>query len=75
VYLGEEADDSGKALNILEKISQTDFRSKGITAFMRDEELGSVELPSPGDVVWTALRKFWCRPWSRRIWVVQEFVL
>jgi hypothetical protein len=32
-------------------------------------------LPPSRDVAWKAFESFWRRPWFRRAWVIQEFIL
>jgi hypothetical protein len=32
-------------------------------------------LPPGKNKAWKAFRSFWCRPWFKRIWVIQEFIL
>jgi hypothetical protein len=73
-YLGEKEGRSDLALQLHEKIGMTDFSSlpqKKVTP----EWLEASGLPAFGDPAWAALEAFWRRPWFRRIWVVQEFVL
>jgi hypothetical protein len=67
VYLGEAANNSDKALRLLEEIGKPD---SGM-----DLDVLLLELPPNGDPSWKALRILWGRPWFRRVWVIQEFVL
>ena len=73
-WLGEDEDNGEVALQLLEKIQQTDFSSlpaRQVSAkWMRAHGL-----PSQDDPLWHALLTFWARPWFRRVWVVQEFVV
>lgn len=73
-YLGEEAESSDLALQLHEKIGETDFSSlpeKSVTP----EWLEASGLQGFQHPAWIALAAFWRRPWFRRIWVVQEFAL
>ncbi|KAH8821389.1 heterokaryon incompatibility protein-domain-containing protein [Xylogone sp. PMI_703] len=73
-WLGEEDSNGRPALGLLEKIGKTDFSAlpqKQISiSWMQDHGL-----PLQGDPLWQQLLLFWQRPWFRRSWVVQEFVL
>ena len=73
-WLGEDEGNGSIALRLLEKIGKTDTSSLQqrwvSTAWMKANGL-----PASGDRVWHALLTFWRRPWFRRAWVVQEFVL
>lgn len=73
-WLGEDDGNGSIALRLLEQIRQTDTSSlPGISvseAWMRANSF-----PRSGDRVWFKLLDFWRRPWFRRAWVVQEFVL
>ncbi|KAG6178779.1 hypothetical protein E4U36_006175 [Claviceps purpurea] len=79
VYLGDESADLPAALQLLSTIA--DY-SEHLDDFAHAEgEIGldlalqnGVILPSPDDECWPALRAFFCRPWFRRVWVIQEFV-
>ncbi|OWP05700.1 hypothetical protein B2J93_1749 [Marssonina coronariae] len=73
-YLGEEADDSDTALELHEKLGGIDFSAlpeKSVTI----EWLEGHGLPRYQDPAWVAWQAFWRRPWFRRAWVLQEFVL
>ncbi|KAK2009865.1 HET-domain-containing protein [Colletotrichum eremochloae] len=86
-YLGEEADGSGEAIELIEKywrVSLPNPLNAGARAFVEgllSEPVpdapagGEAELPPPGDDKWLAVSRFWNRPWFRRVWVVQEFIL
>ena len=73
-YLGEEADGSDLALQLLKNIGETDFSSLPELA-VTPEWLEESGLPGFKDPKWIALEAFWCRPWFQRIWVVQEVIL
>ena len=73
VWLGEEADNSGNAMDTLKLIHEalqyhTDERAPNFEDFER------LSLPAPGSEDWSNLSKFLSRPWFQRIWVVQEVV-
>jgi hypothetical protein len=80
VYLGEEEDDSSRALEMM-KIYYTDYMSSGIRT--RPELRTPMELhprsqrplPPRGDEQWECVRKFFLRPWFHRVWIVQEFIV
>lgn len=74
IYLGQEADNSTSALEMLVKIGQVDFKTKDFSRFPGEAVLEAAGLPGSNDQIWTALRKLWCRPWFLRVWVIQEFV-
>ncbi|KAG5961768.1 hypothetical protein E4U58_004112 [Claviceps cyperi] len=79
VYLGDESADLPAALQLLSTIA--DY-SEHLDDFSHAEgEIGldlalqnGFILPPPDDERWPALRAFFCRPWFRRVWVIQEFV-
>ncbi|KAL5317854.1 hypothetical protein ACEPPN_014954 [Leptodophora sp. 'Broadleaf-Isolate-01'] len=73
-YLGDEADGSDSAIQLHEKIGDISFSAlpeKSVTI----EWLEAHGLPGYKDSVWLAWSKFWRRPWFRRAWVLQEFIL
>ncbi|GJC78438.1 heterokaryon incompatibility protein 6, OR allele [Colletotrichum liriopes] len=86
-YLGEEADGSKEAIELIEKywrVSIPNPLNAGARAFVEDllsEPVpdaptgGEAELPPQGDEKWMAVSRFWNRSWFRRVWVVQEFIL
>ncbi|CCE34273.1 related to heterokaryon incompatibility protein (het-6OR allele) [Claviceps purpurea 20.1] len=79
VYLGDESADLPAAVQLLSTIA--DY-SEHLDDFAHAEgEIGldlalqnGFILPPPDDERWPALRAFFCRPWFRRVWVIQEFV-
>ncbi|KAH9207202.1 heterokaryon incompatibility protein-domain-containing protein [Leptodontidium sp. 2 PMI_412] len=73
-YLGDEADGSDSAIQLHEKIRDISFGAlpeKSVTI----EWLEAHGLQGYKDSVWLAWSKFWRRPWFRRAWVLQEFIL
>ncbi|KAK2053832.1 HET-domain-containing protein [Colletotrichum caudatum] len=86
-YLGEEADASAEAVELIERywrVSLPNPLNAGARAFVEgvlsepvpDAPAGAeAELPPLGDDKWVAVSRFWNRPWFRRVWAVQEFVL
>ncbi|KAG4427692.1 hypothetical protein IFR05_016824 [Cadophora sp. M221] len=73
-YLGNEADDSDSAIQLHQKIGDISFSAlpeKSVTI----EWLEAHGLPAYKDPAWLAWSKFWSRPWFRRAWVLQEFIL
>jgi hypothetical protein len=74
VWLGEDDGNGRIALRLLEEIGKADTLSlptKSVSAAW----VRANNLPASGDRTWFALLAFWRRPWFRRAWVVQEFVL
>ncbi|KAK0109539.1 hypothetical protein ONS95_002226 [Cadophora gregata] len=73
-YLGDEADSSDSAIQLHEKIGGISF--SGLPEkFVTMEWLQSHGLPEYQDPAWLAWSILWRRPWFRRAWVLQEFVL
>ncbi|KAK1640773.1 heterokaryon incompatibility protein-domain-containing protein, partial [Colletotrichum phormii] len=83
-YLGEEADGSGEAMELIERywrVHIPDPLNAGARAFAEDL-LGApipdaptgagAELPPVGADKWLSVSRFWNRPWFRRVWIVQE---
>ncbi|KAF9874732.1 ankyrin and het domain protein [Colletotrichum karsti] len=86
-YLGEEADGSAEAMELIEKYWRVNIPNElnaGARAFLEDS-LGKpvpdaptgaeAELPLEGDKKWLAVSRFWNRAWFKRVWIVQEFIL
>jgi hypothetical protein len=59
VFLGEEGDGSGHAIDFTEETYQK-------TIHVRVSDFGKLNLPPPGDFCWTALRCLLERPWFYR---------
>jgi hypothetical protein len=74
VHLGEQANRSDLAIKLLEKIARTSFYSLS-GKFLSDSALVTFGLPKARTKIWKYFRAFWARPWFRRIWIIQEFVL
>ncbi|KAF5686650.1 heterokaryon incompatibility (het-6OR allele) [Fusarium circinatum] len=89
VYLGREADGSeivGELLTRFAMASSFLYRLYGRDGMEMLRDIGSIPAPMrqvfevykvPGseDPAWKALARLWARPWFRRVWVIQEFVL
>jgi hypothetical protein len=73
-WLGEDDGNGSIALNLLEKIGRTNTTSIQQRSISTDW-IRANGLPASGDHAWFALLSFWRRPWFRRAWVVQEFVV
>lgn len=73
VYLGEAADDSDEALELLDRIANTDLGGpeQQFVPLSRRE----TGLPPHDNKGWAAIRSLLRRPWFRRAWVIQEFVM
>ncbi|CZR69106.1 uncharacterized protein PAC_19007 [Phialocephala subalpina] len=69
-WLGEEQDNSDKAIRLVQSLSDTDPE--------RGEELAEMLLDDPeylGDGCWIALQDLLNRPYWYRLWIIQELVL
>ncbi|PVH72680.1 HET-domain-containing protein [Cadophora sp. DSE1049] len=73
-YLGDEADGSDAAIRLHEQIGGISFSALP-EKFVTMEWLQAHGLPEYQDPAWLAWSIFWRRPWFRRAWVLQEFVL
>ncbi|KAG5950336.1 hypothetical protein E4U53_005250 [Claviceps sorghi] len=79
VYLGDQSGDVPAALELLSSLA--DYSEHLDDSTHADGEIGldlairnGFVLPPLDDKKWQALRAFFCRPWFRRVWVIQEFV-
>ncbi|KXX73934.1 hypothetical protein MMYC01_210000, partial [Madurella mycetomatis] len=73
VDLGEEADGSDLAFELLGKVAEYNFVPQGGSAeplYLRD-----IDLLMANDPGWAAVRALFRRPWFRRVWTIQEFVI
>lgn len=70
VYLGEAARDDCEAFNVAESLDAADVES-----IRSESDLESNRLPRSSSAKWSAYFRLLCRPWFRRVWVVQEVVL
>ncbi|ENH69448.1 Heterokaryon incompatibility protein 6, OR allele [Fusarium oxysporum f. sp. cubense race 1] len=89
VYLGREANGSeivGELLIRFASASSSLYRLYGRNGMEVLRHIGSISpsmreifeecrLPDLEHPAWKALVKLWGRPWFRRVWVIQEFVL
>ncbi|CZR67283.1 uncharacterized protein PAC_17182 [Phialocephala subalpina] len=74
LYLGPSAHNSSSVPSLLDRITAVDFgpnKMENVT-YLPLHEYG---LPPVGDPAWIPYRAFWGRPWFRRVWVIQEFLL
>jgi hypothetical protein len=73
-WLGEETNNSDTAINLLTKF----HRLYGVNQDNPDRNVSGlvqmVELPGLASPDWDALNEFLDRPFSQRIWIVQEIV-
>ncbi|EMD97520.1 hypothetical protein COCC4DRAFT_117457, partial [Bipolaris maydis ATCC 48331] len=67
IFLGDESDDSGRALHLLHMISQLQPTDLDTMAKM----VGDRSLASS----WNALSKLAQRPWWGRAWIIQEYAV
>ncbi|KAG5917041.1 hypothetical protein E4U42_007406 [Claviceps africana] len=79
VYLGDKSADVPAALELLSSLA--DYSEHLDDLLHAEGEIGldlalrnGFVMPSLDDKKWQALRAFFCRPWFRRVWVIQEFV-
>jgi hypothetical protein len=78
VYLGPAADDSLRAVQLLTHIKTLDLKEEIGLGSHRQKYINGLRMslvPPTTDEGWTAVRALLRRPWFRRIWVVQEFVM
>lgn len=73
VHLGDEADGSDEAIELIHKIAKTNFSTLS-SKFKAKAGLTSFGLQPESHVVWRSFRLFWRRPWFRRVWIIQEFL-
>ena len=74
IYLGEEDGNMEGALQLFDKIAETDFKNASFaqTPVSWMQQKG---LPRVNDPLWYQLLAFWQRPWFKRAWAVQEFFM
>jgi hypothetical protein len=81
VWLGEEAQGSGKAMKILRNLGSHYESSTGCALLQpgstesRDELVASLKMPVLEDMEWQALFDLYSRSWFSRIWIMQEIAL
>lgn len=75
-YMGPEADNSEKAIDLLEKVTKylASDHSNSVSIFSPEYNLCEYGIPPNDDLSWKALRMLLRRAWSTRIWILQEFV-
>lgn len=72
VHLGEEADDSHLVLPLLKQVWRIGFGDSDYHKLIQPEKYG---LPLGNKRSWEAVRAFLKRPWFRRVWVLQEYIV
>lgn len=79
VWLGDEAVDSAKGMELMKKLSAT---SKSTDASLLAHlpinswaDLKPLDLPAYGSSDWNAIDALFWRPWFRRMWIIQEISL
>lgn len=70
VYLGEATRDDCEAFSVAESLDAADVES-----IWSESDLELNGLPRSSSAKWRAYFRLLCRPWFRRVWVVQEVVL
>lgn len=70
-WIGERTEDGDMVIDFIAQT--TSFRDllKGVTGSEQDL-LNTVSFPQENSPAWLALRRFFRRPWIRRVWVIQE---
>lgn len=74
VYIGEDDENGNVVLDFFEKLGRTNFSSLPSMS-ITPEWILEHDLPAQGAPLWYTLLEFWRRPWFRRTWVVQEFIM
>lgn len=74
VWLGEDAEESGHALDLIPYINQQ-FKRFPPDTLVTYEALKDHEIPPPESNFWLAVGKIVQRPWFSRLWILQEIVL
>jgi hypothetical protein len=78
-YIGPETDDSRAALRLAQSLQEFSERRGGGTwrdaHDMLEENFARHGFPPAQDPTWNALRLLMNRPWSSRVWIVQESLL
>jgi hypothetical protein len=73
-WFGEETQDSNTAIDLLSKFHRLYEVSQDNPDWNFSGLVRMVELPGPASPDWHALNEFVDRPFSRRVWIVQEIV-
>jgi hypothetical protein len=77
VYLGEEADDSDLAIEVMTQMWAARLERwpdrLGINPL--PDTWSWEKIPRPGDKAWDALEAFFRRPWFKRVWIIQELAV
>jgi hypothetical protein len=85
-YLGEEEHESSQAMDLAERYwryylpAPENADAKQLVEDLLQEEISDVKgkaiaLPPDGDPKWLSVARLLNRPWFRRVWIVQEFIL
>ncbi|KAF2105548.1 heterokaryon incompatibility protein-domain-containing protein, partial [Lophiotrema nucula] len=78
-YMGPEEPDNKEGFALLERLKEFYNRRRSDTALgslvLHDYRLEDLGLPPSDDPSWASLRKILLRPWSSRVWIVQNFVV
>jgi WD repeat-containing protein 55 len=74
VWLGEEADNSSDAINMIITIGGV-FRYSTDDVAPKIEDFDRLNIPTPGSQQWLYLNKLLSRSWFYRVWVIQEVAL
>ncbi|KAH9217880.1 heterokaryon incompatibility protein-domain-containing protein, partial [Leptodontidium sp. 2 PMI_412] len=83
IWLGEESEDSGKAIKLLDTLSRYFDHGKQHRDYIPNLDLEIEVLRSSlrsdpeflGRGAWVALREFLARPYWNRLWIIQEVVI
>jgi hypothetical protein len=75
IWLGKQTAEDADAFTLLSRFEKL-FREKGVVDVGNVENyLYGLDLPVEESPEWTALVRFFQRPWFQRIWVLQEAVM
>lgn len=83
IDLGDSDEETDDLLSTLDKYqsvpegvwSQIDVKSAQSSVLHSIQVCSAMDLPGPDSRFWHAFRRFICRPWFTRVWIVQEYAL
>ncbi|KAK6374613.1 hypothetical protein LTR64_002725 [Lithohypha guttulata] len=76
VYLGEPSASTAQAIALLDQIYAAPSNAPPINSDKQRQWINDNQLPTVLEPQrWAPLKEFFCRPWFRRKWIIQETVL
>jgi hypothetical protein len=75
IWLGPEEDDSGSAIDFLHHLAKMRHGTSRTNKKEQSAIMAAKFLTEQYASKWTALEKFFRRPWWSRVWTLQEFIL